>query len=453
MKKALPSLLGRGLLLVGGILLTIWGARQAMNRATAIVSSQAFVNGYIATLTAGLQGQIQTQGTLKTGLSVIATQPLFAIWNSLADPMRQPWIRDTAVDLAAERSRLQSLEREYSTLASQTPAPVTSEAPPPLEPLGLEESVTAIRLAAQSHKQAEIALATAQEAEVLARSKAEKFNQLTQAGATSVLSGQEAFQDWLIKQQGVAAAQVELEKRRIEWVAQEHLLETKQQERARQQQHEQAQWLRAQQTERLSQLRTTTAEQSGLLERWREIEELRSRIQAREQAVQTTLADSREQYRVVPSPYTGVLWELWVRGGEQVSVGQALGKVLDCQSLWVDAFVSVDAIPKIQVGQFAQVQLLNGPDLFSGKVRTIRSRLEGNQKELGGDTAIQPPNIDAKQLAQIRVELDQPLDLLKIPKASEMFCHVGQLAEVKIPVETGDTWLGNPFQISEIKHK
>ncbi len=422
-----------------------------MNRATSIVSSQAFVNGYIATLTAGLQGKIQAQGPLKTGLSVMATQPLFAIWNSLADPSRQPWMRDTAVDLAAERSRLQALEREYAALAVQRSATAPIAAPPPPNPTGLESAATAIQLATQSYKQAEIALVAAQEAELLARSKAEKFNQLALSGATSVLSGQEAFQDWQIKQQGVAAAQVELEKRRIEWVAQEQSLATQQQQQARQHQHEQTQWLRAQEAEQLSQLRTSTAEQSALLERWREIEELRSRIQARERAIQTTLADSREQYLQVPSPYTGVIWELWVRGGEQVSVGQPLGKILDCESLWVDAFVTVDAVPKIQVGQFAQVQLLNTSAFFPGKVRTIRSRLEGSQKELGSDTAIQPPNIDAKQLAQVRVELDHPLDLLKIPKAMEAFCHVGQLAEVKLPVETGENWFGNPFQVRKIQ--
>lgn len=131
------------------------------------------------------------------------------------------------------------------------------------------------------------------------------------------------------------------------------------------------------------------------------------------------------------APIDGVLWEIPVQSGGQVAPNQVLFKILDCRDIWVDAFVNIDDLKRIAIGSSAAVELYaNGLNL-QGKVRTIRFQPTGGS-ELGQDVAVKRPDLESNQVAQVRIELDDPQLLLHQSDSAAQFCSVGQLAQVKI---------------------
>ncbi len=167
-------------------------------------------------------------------------------------------------------------------------------------------------------------------------------------------------------------------------------------------------------------------------------------VEAKERAISKLEKDSLppNNYPVLASN-KGVLWEVMVQNGEHVKSGQPLLKQLNCQQLWVDAFVNIDALKRITIGSPAQIELYSNNLKLNGWVKTIRSPLSREQK-LGQDVAVNPPNIENQQLAQVRIELENPKELIKSNQSSAQFCQVGQVAKVNI--DPADSLLANlPF--------
>jgi multidrug resistance efflux pump len=119
-----------------------------------------------------------------------------------------------------------------------------------------------------------------------------------------------------------------------------------------------------------------------------------------------------------------------------VTAGQPMVRLLNCEQIWVDAFISVDDLPRVRLGSKANIKLYNGDIELEGRVATVRSRLTGVQ-DLGQDSAINPPNLEEKQVAQLRIEIDHPEKLTQIENSAAAFCNVGQITQVEILVNSG----------------
>lgn len=449
----LSALLNRIILFGAGAGLLAWGLTLTANRVTAVTATKAFVNGKITVITSPLNGQIQTKARLDSGMPVNPKQLLLNVNQPLSDSQ---WVQNLKLDLVTEQAKLESIESKIRELAQSSKLPSVSRTKPNLQqnqqqPLEdatntaqkvalarLEEATsqaqgqTAIRLAEQNVKQADIELKVAQNHAKVAQSKYEKYRFLAQQGAMSTFAVEEMLNNWKVGQAQVEEAKVKLETTKIN-LAKERRLNLQQVEQVR---LKNAVALATSTTpNRLSSstsLTNTADLNPELAELVRQKTELQISIRAKEKAIaqaqKSTVA--AKNYQVLASSQ-GVLWEVMVQNGEQVNSGQPLLKQLNCDRLWVDAFVNIDALKRIQIGSPAQVELYGENQKLNGWVKTIRSPLS-RQDSVGQDVAINPPATDNQQLAQVRIELENSQELTNSHESSAQFCQVGQVAKVNI---------------------
>lgn len=308
---------------------------------------------------------------------------------------------------------------------------------------------TAIRLAEETAKQAYIQVTLAEQEAELAETKYRKLQQLGEAGAVGNLTVEEARKDWEMKQRRVDGNRIEHQKKEIERDEQIRLAVVDWIERRRAAQKTRRS-LKSVAEPRLempipvaggpaieapipSAPPRTNADPFDF-DLWRQAQELQTKIRAREVAIAKTQQDPRHRDRTITSPHDGVIWSIMTRQGEAVGEAQPLVKILDCRQLWIDAFISVDDLPKITIGQPADIKLQGIATSLPGLVRHVRAHVPGPDNSLGADSAIKPPVLDQKQLAQVRVEFDRPDRLLDLEGSRSRFCYVGQLAEVRLPI-------------------
>ncbi|HEY9666060.1 MAG TPA: HlyD family efflux transporter periplasmic adaptor subunit, partial [Coleofasciculaceae cyanobacterium] len=279
---------------------------------------------------------------------------------------------------------------------------------------------------------AEIELKVVQRHAKVAQSKYEKYRFLAQQGAMSTFAVEEMLNNWKVGQAQAEEAKVKIETAKIN-LAKERRLNVQQVEQ-----------VRLKNTVAQTTSKTTTRLYSGtnltstadlnpdIAELMRQKTELQISIRAKEKAIaqaeKSTMA--AKNYQVLASSQ-GVLWEVMVQNGEQVNSGQPLLKQLNCDRLWVDAFVNIDALKRIQIGSPAQIELYGENQKLNGWVKTIRSPLS-RQDNVGQDVAINPPATENQQLAQVRIELENSQELTSSHESSAQFCQVGQVAKVNI---------------------
>jgi multidrug resistance efflux pump len=433
-QKPLSRLLNRVILLSAGVGLLAWGISLMANRVTSVAATKAFINGKIITVTSPLSGQIRAKADLNSGTPVTPKQLLLKVNEPL---VASEWLQGLKLDLVADKAKLESIEakiREIKQSSGVTPAKGNQQQINRAQEVALAQFAseseqssryTAVRLAEQTVKQAEIDLKIAREHAETAYSKYKKFRFLGNQGAISSLAVEEVLNNWKVSREQIEAAKNRLETARFQ-LAEQQRLKSKV----------------PQLTRNAFSIRTNTQDDNpqlaDLLERKTE---LQVSIEAKKKAIAQVETSSEEQkdYPVLASS-KGVLWEVMVQDGERVNSGQPLLKQLNCQQLWVDAFINIDDLKRIQIGSPAQVELYANNLKLNGRVKTIRSSLSGEPR-LGQDVAVNPPDIKNQQLAQVRIELDHPQELIDGYQSSAQFCQVGQIAKVNIGQE--NTLLAN----------
>lgn len=424
--KPLPKLLNRVILLGSGVGLLAWGLSLTTNRITSVTATKAFVNGKIITITSPLNGQVQSKANLDSGMAVNTQQLLLKVNEPLSN---SGWLQNLKLDLIADQAKLESIEvqiRKVSKLGNNYKAPKREIYKAQEASLAQWDSGTsptpsyaAVRLAEQNVKQAEIELKVAQGHEQVAKSKYEKFRFLARQGAMSAFAVEEVSNNWKVTQEQIEAAKVNIETAKVSLAEQQRVKNRVQQS-----------------PQSTVSIDTQIAEiNPELAELKRQKTELQVSIQAKEKAIMQVekSALAQKNYPVFASS-KGVLWEVMVQNGEQVRAGQPLLKQLNCQQLWVDAFVNIDDLKRMQIGSPAQVELYPNNLKLNGWVKTIRSPLSNEQK-LGQDVAVNPPDMKNQQLAQVRIELENNNELINNKQSSAQFCQVGQVAKVNIGQE------------------
>ena len=421
--KPLSGLLNRVILFGAGAGLLAWGLSLTANRVTSVVASKAFVNGRIVTITAPLNGQVQANKTLDSGMSVTSKQLLLQVNEPTSNSQL---LQNLKFDLFGDKAKLEALEGkikevatsgtqqiERATFQAQQVSLTQSESENSLTPSNID------RLGEQNIKQAELELRVAQGHEQVAKSKYEKYNFLANQGAMSAFSVQEVLNNWKVSQEQVEAAKLKIDTARISLREQEKAHNNK-----------------AKLERNKASVNTNIVDANPeLTELKKQKTELQISIQAKEKAL--TQAEkspiSQKSFPVLASS-SGTLWEVMVQDGEQVRAGQPLLKQLNCQQLWVDAFVNIDSLKRIQIGSPAQIEVYGSELKLNGKVKTIRSSLSNEQK-IGQDVAVNPPDLQNQQMAQVRIELQNPQELINNKQSSAQFCQVGQVAKVNIGQE------------------
>ena len=423
--KPLTSLLNRVILFGAGAGLLAWGLSLTANRVTSVVATKAFVNGKITTVTAPLNGQVQANKSLDSGMSVTTKQLLLKVNEPVSNSQL---LQNLKFDLVADKAKLESLENKIKEVSTSSSQKSLERETYQAQQVALSQSEsenlptstnTETRLAEQNIKQAELELRVAQSHEQVAKSKYDKYKFLANQGAMSAFSVQEVSNNWKVSREQIEAAKLKIETAKISLTEQQNKQKRK-----------------PQLQNNSTSINTKTVDANPeLTELKRQRTELQLSIQAKEATIaQTEKSPIPQKSFPVLASSSGTLWEVMVQDGEQVRAGQPLLKQLNCQQLWVEAFVNIDALQRIQIGSPAQIEIYASNLKLNGKVKTIRSPLSNEQK-LGQDVAVNPPDLQNQQMAQVRIELQNPQELINNKQSSAQFCQVGQVAKVNIGQE------------------
>jgi multidrug resistance efflux pump len=456
----LPALLNRVILFGAGAGLLTWGLTITATRVTSVTATKAFVNGQILTITSPISGEVQTKTKLDSGMAVTHNQLLLKINESLS---KSQWVQNLKLDLITDQAKLESIEAKIRQVAQSSKVSQAKQNQQQNEqnPLGIEtdksqkvalarieeetaktEGNISVRLAEQNLKEAGLELKVAQRHAQVAKSKYDKYHLLAKQGAMATFSVEEVLNNWKVSQAQVEAAQVKIETAKVHLTEQRRLSGQKVQQRKLQNIVQSR--LAQSSLNRLS-ISTNNIKTEDLNPELTELQRQRTELQVSIQAKQKAIAEAeksslaQKNYPVLASDQ-GVLWEVMVQNGEQINSGQPLFKQLNCDQLWVDAFVNIDALKRVKIGSSARVEIYGNNVKLKGWVKTIRSPLSGKQK-LGQDTAISPPAVENQQLAQVRIELENSQELNQSAQNSAQFCQVGQVATVNI--DPKDSLLAN----------
>lgn len=135
------------------------------------------------------------------------------------------------------------------------------------------------------------------------------------------------------------------------------------------------------------------------------------------------------QIAPIVSPATGVVWSVPSPTGalgDHIEAGGTVVQLLDCNNLWVDAFVSERQVSTLQVGAQARVRFLSNRSgtWHAGTISSIRAGV--GRTETGDDVAVPPPELVRREVA-VRVSLEE------VPLPPAEFCGVGRSVEVTFP--------------------
>ena len=408
--KYLSGLLNRVILLAAGVSLLGIGFAKANETVRAVTAVKAFVNGKIISLNSPVAGQVYLERRLESGQPVFAQELLMQIVNNLSGADA---LRNAQMDLAIEKAKLPVLHSRIQLEQLRNLTDTQSRLK-----LELNQAELATQLAEQSLIQSQFELTTAEAAAEQFRIKAERFNELATQGAISQAAADEVQSDYESRQNQVGVAQSKVVAAALQLAQQKY----------KQQQYK-TELLRSQQaSQTLPDSAESPSQQQAIAALVQDMSELQIRIREKEKAVAQLLRSSN--YKVITAS-PGIVWEVLVQNGDQIIPGQPLVKLVDCQNLWVDAFVNIDDLGRVKIGSPAEVELRGYKLHLEGQVKTIRSYLTGTQ-QLGLDAAVTPPNLDGQQYAQIRIELDDVTTLMQPHSRYSNLCSVGQLATVKI---------------------
>lgn len=157
---------------------------------------------------------------------------------------------------------------------------------------------------------------------------------------------------------------------------------------------------------------------------------LSKEIQSIQSQLSTTSKELLIQQNVlVTAPTTGVIWSIDSQPQEIVEANKSIIQLLNCQNLWIEAFINETDASKLVIGQEAQIKLNNssGNVQWKGQVETIRAGT--GRIEVGQYVVEPPPEIARRQLpvrvATVRIKVDWQ----KTPRTDD-FCLAGRSVNV-----------------------
>jgi membrane fusion protein YbhG len=155
---------------------------------------------------------------------------------------------------------------------------------------------------------------------------------------------------------------------------------------------------------------TQTQQQLALLKEGTRIEEIaraRADYRAKQQAV--AIAQQQLSYVNLASPAAGDISVRLTENGEVVAPGQAVMRVAAMNTPWVRAYISEMDLPRVRLGQAAEVRVDGLPGkVFKGRVAFISPEAEFTPK------TVETRELRVDLVYRIKVEVDNPDGALKI---------------------------------------
>jgi multidrug resistance efflux pump len=146
------------------------------------------------------------------------------------------------------------------------------------------------------------------------------------------------------------------------------------------------------------------------------IEELEQSLKAEDSRL------SRLRTFTVRAPSNGLVWNVRVTEGSEVSRNDALADVVDCDHSFVEATVPERTYDSVKIGQHVRVRLTGNPVRIGGFVRSVRGSASNVDRNLRA-AALSRANADAMTVV---VELNHD----ELVQATHSTCHVGRTAVV-----------------------
>ena len=351
-----------------------------------IRSEQAFVNGEIIFVRASIPGDLKFKSEIKPGNQLKKGTQIGTIKSTVENPR----VSVLTIENQQLKASLQNVQQQLSGIEQQIQNRTK------LMNLFKQQAVTQrmlqVKYAHQQIKQYQEQLIQSQAAEKLAIAEAERYSILSKEGAVS-LSKVESE---------IAAAQQ----------ASGKVKETQSQiEQAKLAIEATKAGLQLEGTRTLSYPETRVLELDvELIDLKQQQRNLEKQIQSIQSQLSITSKELLFQQNVrVLAPTTGLVWSIDSQPQEIVEANKPIIQLLNCQNLWVEAFINETDANKLVVGQEAQINLNNSSNVpWKGRVETIRAGT--GRIEVGQYVVEPPPEIARRQLpvrvATVRIKVD-----------------------------------------------
>lgn len=136
-----------------------------------------------------------------------------------------------------------------------------------------------------------------------------------------------------------------------------------------------------------------------------------------------------QQNVLVLAPTTGVIWSIDSQPQEIVEANKSIIQLLNCQNLWIEAFINETDANKLVVGQEAQININNSSNIqWKGRVETIRAGT--GRVEVGQYVVEPPPEIARRQLSVRVATVRIKVNWQKTPRFDD-FCLAGRSVNVR----------------------
>ncbi|MBW4687597.1 MAG: HlyD family efflux transporter periplasmic adaptor subunit [Komarekiella atlantica HA4396-MV6] len=386
--------------------LAIIGVRLRRNFSQ-IRSVQAFVNGEIIFVRASIPGElklnsekIKLSNQLEKGTQI----------GTIKSTVENPRVSVLKVDKQQLETRLQDVQQQISGVKQQIQNRTE------LMNLFKQQTVTQKTLqfnyADQQIKQYEGEIARARAKEKVALADAQRFASLAQEGAETISKA-----DNQIAEAQQASAVVK--------EAQSKIMQAK---------------LNLKATKAGVQLegtRTLSYPETRVLELNVELVDLKQQqknLEKQIQSIQSQLSITSKELQVqqnvlVLAPTTGVIWSIDSQSQEIVEANKSIIQLLNCQNLWIEAFINEADANKLVVGQEAQINLNNSNNVeWKGRVETIRAGT--GRVEVGQYVVEPPPEIARRQLSVRVAAVRIKVDWQKTSRFND-FCLAGRSVNVR----------------------
>lgn len=398
---------GKGLWLtlgIGGI--AVAGALLWRHYAQ-VRSIQAFINGEITYVRAPIPGKLSLNTKLQLGYPLAASEVIGTVNGDVENP-RVSQLKITQQEL---RTRLQINQQQLDGLNQRLANRARllqrfSQADRNQQRLVVDYSKAQV-------KQFQDELNRAKAAEEIAQADAKRYSALLAEGAVDTATAQRRMADAKQASAAVKAAQSQLEQAQFNVQAASAGLQ-------------------------LDGPRTFSYPEIRMIEIQTEITDLEQQAADMRRQVQSTQAElakvnqELQTQKTVPVrvPEKGVVWSIDAQPGENVAANAPIMQLLNCNNVWVEAFVNESDANALSIGQPVEVQLMGTNTTWSGHIQTIRAGT--GRVTVGQHIAEPPPEVARRQLpvrvVAARVKVDWP-----DAPSSEQFCRAGRSVEVRFP--------------------
>ena len=356
-------------------------------RFSPVYSAQAFINGEIVSVRASIPGKLTLQGEeTQLGHRIEKGAQIGAIKSTVENSR----VSTLVVEKQQLEADLQNAQQQYSGVDAQIRDRTA------LMNFFGQQTTTQRSLqtnyARQQIEQYEAEVARAKAVEGVARADAQRFSMLAERGAVSRTEAD----NQVARAQQAAAATAEVQEK-----ASQARLSLEATEAGLQLEGTRTLDYPSTQVYELGVALVDLIQQEKTLAR--QIKTLRSQL------FTTTQEMNAQQRTSVTAPIEGVIWSIDSQPGEVVEANDSILQLVNCQNLWIEAFVNEAQIDQIKVGQRAEVSLEHSDDIrWEGKVETVRGGI--GRAEVGEYIAKLPPEISLRQLpirvASVTLKLD-----------------------------------------------